>query len=300
MLELNASDERGISVVRTKIKDFACIAVGAPAPGYPSPPYKLLILDEADAMTEDAQNALRRTMETHSKVTRFCFICNYISRIIDPIASRCAKFRCAPTAALRRATLRTHAHIMRPRCCRSFKPVPMASMSSRLAHICSCEGLTLDGGTMEALSACAGGDMRKAITLLQCAARLHGAAVSPASVEEAAGTVPLSAVRPLLAALRPGAAAGGAAQFDAVQRAVGGLIKAGYPALQVMAQLADALWDDDGVSDAAKAAVAARMASADKALADGADEALQLLDVAATAQRALCGLPPVAESLVHR
>lgn len=85
VLELNASDERGISIVREKIKNFArqtprAQAIASDGKTYPCPPYKIIILDEADSMTQDAQGALRRIMETYAKITRFCLVCNYVTR----------------------------------------------------------------------------------------------------------------------------------------------------------------------------------------------------------------------------
>lgn len=150
VLELNASDERGISIVRERIKGFARLTVSRPSQedkaNYPCPPYKMIILDEADSMTGDAQSALRRTMETYSGITRFCLICNYVTRIIDPLASRCSKFR--------------------------FKSLDGGSALTRLEYICGKESIDVDRNILKEILRISEGDLRRAINYLQSVSRL--------------------------------------------------------------------------------------------------------------------------------
>jgi len=136
--ELNASDERGIDVVRTQIKQFARTA---PLGGAG---FKILFLDEADALTSDAQAALRRTMENYARNCRFILSCNYSSKIIDPIQSRCAIYR--------------------------FRPLDRAAIASELARIAEKEGLTITPEAIDAIVYISLGDMRKAINAIQGAA----------------------------------------------------------------------------------------------------------------------------------
>lgn len=138
ILELNASDERGIGVVRNKITKFAKSSIGSSKDLIP--PIKLIIMDEADAMTREAQSALRKLMETAIN-TRFCFICNYKSQIIEPIESRCACFR--------------------------FKLIDDATMSNKLKFISIKEQINLNNDVSELISKLADGDARKAIMILQ-------------------------------------------------------------------------------------------------------------------------------------
>jgi len=136
VLELNASDERGIDVVRNKIKSFAQKKVTLP-PGR----HKIVILDEADSMTAGAQQALRRTMEIYSNTTRFCLACNMSNKIIEPIQSRCA--------ILRYARLRD------------------VELLQRLLEICQQEKVEYNDDGLTALIFTAEGDMRQAINNLQ-------------------------------------------------------------------------------------------------------------------------------------
>jgi replication factor C subunit 2/4 len=141
VLELNASDERRINVVRDKIIKFAKESISDPDPDYPSPPYKIIILDEADALTLDAQSALRKVIESSSKITRFCFTCNYIEKIIQPIISRCVKFR--------------------------FKPLSIDALSQRLSDIAKLEKIKISEECIKQIAKNSEGDGRKAIMILQ-------------------------------------------------------------------------------------------------------------------------------------
>lgn len=139
-LELNASDERGIDVVRQKVKDFARTKALA------NVPFKVIFLDEADALTREAQQALRRTMENYTSTCRFILSCNYSSKIIDPIQSRCVVFR--------------------------FKLLEKKEIKSIVDRIIQNEGLTITPEAFNSLYEASEGDCRRVINLMQATASI--------------------------------------------------------------------------------------------------------------------------------
>jgi replication factor C subunit 2/4 len=138
VIELNASDERGINVIRDKIKKYAQESITIDKN---IPPWKLIILDEADSMTPESQYALRRIMEEYSKLTRFCIICNYHNKIIDPIISRCSIYR--------------------------FKPIDKNKIVEKLKDILEKENKNLDINILNKIAELCEGDLRKSINYLQ-------------------------------------------------------------------------------------------------------------------------------------
>ncbi|ADN50283.1 replication factor C small subunit [Vulcanisaeta distributa] len=165
VLELNASDERGIAMIREKVKEFAKTMPTVKAP------FRLIILDEADNMTPDAQQALRRIMEMYTTSVRFILLANYPSGIIEPIQSRCSLFR--------------------------FSPLPKDAVLGRLREIASKEGVKVTDDALEAIWDVSQGDMRKAINTLQAAASLGGV-VDEEVVYKALGKVSPTKVRTIV------------------------------------------------------------------------------------------------------
>ncbi|XP_014258872.1 replication factor C subunit 5 [Cimex lectularius] len=138
VMELNASDDRGIGIVRGQILNFASTRTIFKSG------YKLIILDEADAMTNDAQNALRRIIEKFTENVRFCLICNYLGKIIPALQSRCTRFR--------------------------FGPLDTQQIIPRLGFVIEQENVKATEDGKKALIELAGGDMRKVLNILQSTA----------------------------------------------------------------------------------------------------------------------------------
>jgi replication factor C subunit 2/4 len=248
VLEMNASDERGIKIVRDKIKNFASHSVSTQKfEGYKMPPFKIIILDECDSMTKDAQGALRRTMEVYSSTTRFCLICNYVSRIIEPLVSRCAKLR--------------------------FTPLSRDAMKKRLLEIAEIQACDYSATIYEHILDRSCGDMRRAVTLLQSCHTFYGEGQTP-NVDELSGGVPVALIEPLWVAVK-------ANDLTEMGRLIDNLTLEGYSAATCFSELHDIVLRDDAVTDAQKACFFEALAHADKCLADGANDHLQLQTVCA-------------------
>ncbi|AYV82124.1 MAG: replication factor C small subunit [Homavirus sp.] len=251
VIELNASDERGINVVRNKIVTFAKTAIGTPDKRYPSPNYKIIILDEADAMTTEAQSALRKTMEDNSNITRFCFICNYINQIIEPINSRCVKFR--------------------------FKPLDEKSVATKLIKIAEYEAMNLDVCAIDAITEISDGDMRKSIMILQNLKYVNfkNNKITKDDIYLIAGCVSQSVINKII----------NICIQDKTKdvRDIVELTKEirtfGYPIQNIIEQINVMIIGNDNLNDKQKSQICLHFAITEKRLIDGADEYLQLLSI---------------------
>jgi replication factor C small subunit len=234
-LELNASDERGIDVVRDRIKDFARSSFG----GHD---YRVIFLDEADALTDDAQSALRRTMEQFSNNTRFILSCNYSSKIIDPIQSRCAVFR--------------------------FAQLGDDAVADHLRTIAEEEGLEYTPDGIDALVYASDGDMRRAINALQ-AASATGEVVDEETVYAITATARPEEIEAMVTEALGGDFTAARATLDDL------LTNRGLAGGDIIDQIHRSVWNFD-VEEAAAVRLLDRLGEADYRIAEGANERVQL------------------------
>jgi len=237
ILELNASDERGIEVVRGKIKDFAR---AIPLSGIP---FKIIFLDEADALTPEAQQALRRTMEMYSSNVRFILNANYSSRIIEPIQSRCAVFR--------------------------FKPLTNDEAREMVQHIAKNEKMSMDAKAIEALMDISEGDMRKAINILQSISLLKKDINEDDIYKTAAMARPEDIDKMLETAFK--------GNFMQAREHLNNLfLEYGMSGEDILIQIYKEVMKREGVSEEAKVKLADRIGEFSFRISEGANERIQL------------------------
>ena len=251
VIELNASDERGISVVREKIKDYARMSIASDVKNKNIPNFKLIILDEADSMTPKAQFALRKIIEDYSNTTRFCFICNYINRIILPIKSRCEKIR--------------------------FNPVKTEPMGIKLKEIANNEKVNIDNKSINTIIDVSNGDMRQAIMLLwnlNFISKFKGK-ITPEIVNETADIIPNDIMNELWNFCLLNVKDKKTTKIINVAKKIKSL---GYPINTLINQLNKKVIYDNMIDDEKKSLICMHLASTHKILNHGADEYIQLLN----------------------
>ncbi|MBT3356831.1 MAG: replication factor C small subunit [Euryarchaeota archaeon] len=237
MLEMNASDERKLESIRTKVKSFARTA---PIPGTS---FKVIFLDEADALTPDAQGALRRIMEQNAATCRFILSCNYSSKIIEPIQSRCAVFR--------------------------FRPIADDQVKDMIVSVAEREGINLHPEAADAIVHVSLGDLRKAITSLQVASSLD-TDVTRELVYETTATAPPEELHGFFLACQQDG-------FQPARRRLRGLLdRFGLAGTDLVNQLHRELGNVSFLDELQKLKVTEAMAEADYRMVEGGGESLQL------------------------
>jgi replication factor C subunit 2/4 len=245
VLELNASNERGIDVIREKVKVFARFMPNANLRRA-----KLVVLDEADSMTRDAQGALRRLMETQVGVTRFCLICNYVTKIIEPIISRTVHFR--------------------------FRPLSVSAVVQRLQYICTHEKVVIPLDALQAVAQVSEGDMRRAIATLYAVHRDSvyrcGRLIVIEDVLELSGVIPPKVIDDILATLNV------AHSFNDIQMVAKEVTWAAYPPIKLLRLLADrvATIPSPRFDDKRRALINLQIGATEEALLNAANPLLQL------------------------
>ncbi|GFE52941.1 replication factor C subunit [Babesia ovis] len=238
VLELNASDERGINVVRERIKTYTRLNISSnrinPQTGRAMPNFKMIILDEADMITPDAQAALRRIIENFSNISRFILICNYLHKIIGPIYSRCSAFH--------------------------FKPISMEAQVERLRFICQSEQLECEDSALEFLTRVSQGDMRRSVTILQSTASLFNN-VTEEAVRNVSGYPPRRIVDEIFTACL--------GSTNDVETLCKQIIYDGWEIATIFQQLSEYVVNSDTLTDVQKATITIELSGRDLALLQG-------------------------------
>ena len=239
-LELNASDERGINTVRDRVKDFSRYS----RTGLGKAPFSLIILDESDQMTGPAQTALRRIMETSSRTSRFILICNYSSKIIEPIQSRCAIFR--------------------------FSKLDKQAMVTHIKNIAQKENLVISAEVAEKIVEYSDGDLRHAINALQTAAAYGSGEITDKTVSKVFGEASPKQVQLMLTKALNG-------HFTEARKMMYDLIgQYGFSGSDIVRQMQRELMKVSYLSDYEKAEITNIIAEYDYRLTQGANADVQL------------------------